>query len=527
MQTKTNEKARVQVNNAARLEAAKSAEKRLKKERLSEADRQVFARNLGTMLANCTSRDPKLTMRKLFFDTFGPTAGESIYKKRKRLISLPTEGNDPAKLIGKGRQYLELALCLSSHLEATADTTESQKKQYAILQLIQGSTFDNLLGHKERSQQEYRSEIYKRLCDLAKKVATQVDLDWMRTWVLDHPTIASGRTGTFSELTLGPLGDNDEGTLDLNGPIDNCLAPCVRIGIVKIHMPIYNYIDVEVDVDEVAAGKSKAEMIRKALTKKLGLEKDIDEDCYEKSILGIIASSEDWVEEDFDCSSMFITNRLLDLEIRYDETSGSWMPCLLLRFEMDDGIILTEEEYIEISDTEIVFYFGSGSGICLAIQPAMHTYRLFFVETTNMYNRGRSNQYSPYNDWTNCTFKGLSNNEATHPLDEKFYDFLLEVEKSKYPYCYLDSSISIRSTPAPDSEEDAADTPYFRQLFVKAPHGSISSHILKNLAYAKEEERLDNVLISDATKKYKLLKEFAEHLSKSYEEAISNVDFPT
>jgi hypothetical protein len=60
-----------------------------------------------------------------------------------------------------------------------------------------------------------------------------------------------------------------------------------------------------------------------------------------------------------------------------------------------------------------------------------------------------------------------------------------------------------------------------QSFFVKAPKHSISYYILTNLAYAPTDERIDQLLINDAKKKYAMLKEYSLLASKEYEEAIS------
>jgi len=504
----------IMVNEGARFQAAKDAMDKLKKEKLFTSDRLILARNLRVMFDKCVESKPALKMITIFIDAFGERSGDSSYKKSTRLMPKQTAKVSAETLSATGDQYRKLALALAQYIEVPAGSTKSDKDTYAILRLIEGSSFDSISAHQDRYDQEYQNEIGNRLRDLAFKVAEKVDLDWMRTWTKNHAISAYGRTGFLEQIYLGA--EFDEGSLELDGPIDNCLAPCVRLGTVTTRVPIRNYMDVELNDEKDAV--SDAERIRQKLAEKLGVQ--IEEECYDSAVLDALESSEYWISsENNSCS--YETTRLLDLEIRYDAASNSWVPCLLLRFEFKDGFVLDIKEYIATEsemDLEVVFYFDNVDGVCVAQKTSENAYRVFCIyDMSSLYDHGAPSVCrQPNSSWAIDDFRGLLDNEGIHPLDERFFSFLLQTEhESSWVF---DRAIDCR-TPF-SFDDDGYDG---GEYFVKAPDGSLSSKILKNLAYSTEERRLDTLLIKDATGKYKLLKEFAERVSKQYEEAISKL----
>jgi hypothetical protein len=510
MNTTKNNHARkaIIVNEGARFQAAKDAKDQLKKEKLSESDRLILARNLRVIFDKCVEKNPSLKMNRIFIEAFGERSGDSSYKKSSRLIPKQPLEVSAEKLSATGDKYRKLALTLAQHIEVPTGSTEDDKAIYAILRLIEGSSFDSISAHQDRYEQEYRNEISNRLRGLAEKIAKKVDLDWMRTWTKNHFVAAYGRTGVLSIIYHSSW--NDEGTLELSGPINNCLAPCVRLGTVTTQIPIQNYMDIEVDDEK--DGESDAEKIRRALAKKLG--EPIDSEYDDWAILDTLENSEHWISSQ-DNTLGYKTKRLLDLEIRFDAASNSWVPCLLLRFEFKDGFVLDVKEYIDRNhdkDLEEVFSFGINDGACLAQKISDKAYRIFFLFTTDLDSEGGA--WKQVNSsWATDDFRGLCDNEGTHPLDERFFSFLLQTEdKTSWSF---NSSIE-RRFPFDDGFEDG-------EYFVKAPDGSIAAKILINLAYAKGEKRLDNLLIKDATHKYKMLKEYSERVTKKYEDAISKL----
>ena len=60
--------------------------------------------------------------------------------------------------------------------------------------------------------------------------------------------------------------------------------------------------------------------------------------------------------------------------------------------------------------------------------------------------------------------------------------------------------------------------------FTIAPEGSIAEIILKNLAYADVEDRIDNLLLKDARQKNKLFKKLEETSKKEYLSALKKFE---
>lgn len=57
-----------------------------------------------------------------------------------------------------------------------------------------------------------------------------------------------------------------------------------------------------------------------------------------------------------------------------------------------------------------------------------------------------------------------------------------------------------------------------------APHNTLAGQILRNLAYAPEEDRLDLLLQQDAERKAELLKRFAADRAADYKKTISRIE---
>lgn len=511
MDQKKNEKLKISVaKDAARLEAARSADIRLKKERLSESDRSKFARNLGQMFEKCQEGNKELTLHKLFIDALEESAGKSAYKKRYRHITLSTDPEPFPGLASQGDKYRKLAIELSNYIDLPEKADQSERKYYAILRLIEGSSFDMSTGHRDRYDQEYRNEIDVQLRKLAEKVRSKVDLDWMRTFKKIHNFETVGRTGVISSVQpVGGTGTSP--TLDLYGLYDNCLAPCVRLGFVRAAIAIKNYIDIEIDHKD--GRRPTNELIRIELAEKLQLLVPIDEDNSDDTLVEKIQESEYWQSnDDPSIRPTYFTKRLLDLELRYDEASDRWHPCFLLRFERSNEDMLEPKEYLQsYNGSEIITVFSNYLDYyCYAIKKSEKIYRVFLIWKDHLnvgYLWDKNEVFDP--DWSIGTFRSLYDNDATHPLDERYFDFLLSSQDDYVGRWIFDKALS-------HGESDLE-----RTFFVKAPDNSVASEILKNLAYAREGERLDNLLINDAAIKYQLVKRYAERALKEYEEAIS------
>jgi hypothetical protein len=113
--------------------------------------------------------------------------------------------------------------------------------------------------------------------------------------------------------------------------------------------------------------------------------------------------------------------------------------------------------------------------------------------------------------WSAGKFRRIDDVDGVHALDERYFRMLLQTDSEDLNNCYF--------KPLIDCWKD--EKKMEQSFFVKAPKHSISYYILTNLAYAPTDERIDQLLINDAKKKYAMLKEYSLLASKEYEEAIS------
>jgi hypothetical protein len=516
----------------ARLDAARMAFEALKRNvSLSEADRRIFARNLGSMYENCKKVGAP-NLNQLFIETFGQISGTNDYKKRSRLIHLTSDRNPAAKLCGKSFKFRQLALGMAKHISTPKQTTDQEKDTLAILRLIEGSSFDSTAAQRDRYDQEYRDEITESLNKLCNIVSRNVDLDWMYYWVKNHPLAAFGRTGNLESVWFSPNIDwrEEEGSLEIHGPVNNCLAPCVRLGEVITPIHIDAYMDVEVE----GTKEANAQSIREELTKILKLPELIDDEA-ELDVVPKMWNCDSWVEGD-ERPQTYKTKRYIDLELRYDATADLWRSCFFLRFDFKNGFYtLNLMDYIDNEgkdDILEVFTFDWGSCACLAKKLSDKTYRLFTVDTRDIYSsNGTGYSFSPAND----SFRGVQDNNGINFTDPHFLDFLLSVSNSRQPEAMQYETDPIHALfgyefwqyksliKFVDSDWGYDEWESVNNCFAKAPTGSIAYEILANLAYAPPEKRLDMLLIKDAQNKYKILKDYSEKLELRYEQAIAKL----
>jgi hypothetical protein len=253
------------------------------------------------------------------------------------------------------------------------------------------------------------------------------------------------------------------------------------------------------------------ELIRIELAKKLKLSEPINEHNTDDSIVKKMQDIE-YRQSNNDPSirPTYFTKRLLDLELRYDEASDRWYPCFLLRFERSNEDTLEPKEYLQsFNGSEIITVFSNFLDYyCYSIKNSEKIYRVFLIWNDHLdvgYRRDNNGEIDP--GWAIGTFRGLYDNDATHPLDERYFDFLLSNQDEYAGHWFFDKELS--------HGERELD----RAFFVKAPDNSVASELLKNLAYAPEGERLDNLLVNDAVIKYQLVKRYAERALKEYDES--------
>lgn len=515
---------KINVNNAARLNAALIANERLKKERLSESDRLVLARNLGILFQKCLDRNPSISLRQIFIETFGVESGVSAYKKRDRLVVLPTDIKVKDKLAQKARQYRELAIALSKYIELPENEKKENAEILSILRLIEGSSFDMSTAHKDRFNHEYQVEIDSQLRKLTDKVADSVDIDWIRTWSEMHDVPIIGKTGDVSRIDFrtsrhySEYVRYDASNLNLDGELACCLAPCINLGAINSTLPMTRYIDVEIAPSE-SEGEIR-DVILNSLTKALKSDQPLLE-MEEEDIGYLLQESQLWRKISGDNNTSFENyhvRRYLDLELRYEEKSNKWFPCIISRYSATHSFFTFGSLELTFPDITILSVCHEVDIIFAAKKIGNNKYRVFPIGGANYIGShsnyfGERYQSERKSSWCKEGFRGLDDVDAVHPLDERYFSVLLQTDSEDSQSCYFDPLINSWFPEVKKREESS--------LFVKAPKESLAYQILLNIAYAPEDKRIDNLLISDAKKKFSLLKDYSEKAARDYEEAMS------
>jgi hypothetical protein len=512
---------KIAVNSAARLDAALIANDRLKKESLSESDQVVLARNLGTLFKKCQDKQPSLSLKHIFIEAFGIVSGDSVYKKRKRLVILPEEKEVSEKLAKRAWQYHKLAITLSQYIEIPENEPKSSAAILSILRLIEGSSYDLSTAHKDRFNQEYQVEIDSKLRRITEKVVESVDLDWMRTWSEMHTVPIIGTNGDVSRISFskGRWSERsryDVSNLNLDGEISCCLAPCVRLGKIISRLPIRRYIDVQIDSPNNE--KEVADLIRDALLKLLQSETNTDDMVGDEEYIGYELEKfgmwRNFVEQDdLHFGNSYRVYRNLDLELRYEEKSNKWYPCILSRYPSNGSTYSSIPELLPY--LEIISACADVNGIFVANKIEPDKYRVFKIDGAyyiDSYSERWPGDESKFKtSWSAGPFRQIDDVDGVHALDGRYLSALLQSDSEDLESCYF--------VPLIDNWRDKNERE--NAYFVKAPNGSLAYYVLKNLAYAPEDERIDQVLIKDAKKKYAMLKEYSLTVAKEYEEAIS------
>lgn len=501
---------RVNVDSAARLAGVVEAEKQLRKGKIPENDRVVLARNLGRMLKDALKRHDELSTRKVFLAAFGDADGESQYKKRKHLVWMPTEEGHASDLQRRAIKYLDLCAYLVQYLEYPRGLDEDGKRKLALLRLIEGSSFDQQEGRRERMDAEYRQELDNRLSTVVKRVHEAVDLDWMRQFVNDHPLYSAGLTGEFKPSNRAGGLQIMEATMEMTGGIQNCLAPMVRIASVFTRPKVDRYLMVETPIsdDEDDSGK---------LTEKLA--KVFATDSPEMAdLVPRILEQEGWCDYDTDdppCNLWF--RSVIDMEIRYDVDSASWKPLLLWRRLLQDGFNPTGDE------GQALDFFGlpykGCEGVFLGFEEESYLYAVLEERLSGTCRWMLFVMDAFYDDYFDYSVQMFNTclDSGFYPPNSDYEEFMFQKldDWSENGACYeLEGNFDCWR-----SESESG--------FVKAPPGSLACALLRNLAYVRDYRRVDALLVNDAKYKYQILKSHTGELENEYEAAIKRFESST
>ena len=173
-----------------RLESAGEIAAELRRtHRIALGDRSVLAANLGRMWRGAFPKEAAPPLSKLFETAFG-RQGPVQYKKRARFVRF--DGEDPDDTLNAhGANYVELAEAIAAlaHDGQPADAVK-QAKQRAILQLVEGSSFDRRRPPAARLRDEAVATLIDCCDRMVRRVEEAVDLAEMRATLQNDAVMA-------------------------------------------------------------------------------------------------------------------------------------------------------------------------------------------------------------------------------------------------------------------------------------------------------------------------------------------------
>lgn len=499
------------------LHGADEIRERLKGSKLSLTDREILARNLGAMYeASQTWADKSLLA--LLIHTFGEADGTAKNKKRKSIILL--DGEEPPanyELRARAHDYITLAEALSAHPSIASDET----RKLALARLVYGSSFDYQDSHSDRMDASTLVDVYKCLSQLSKRVQREVDMSWLRAWSTKHHFLTLGPTGAFQGIAT-ERGLREETWVDyeLHGPIANNVCPSVTIGWIQKTIPDVELLNLGTfDSDSPDDIASELRSRFNDHLNKAGLNSINDFDYIGDSetdpgdSLDQIFSK---LREFTELNSLTI-NRKLDVELRFDSLLERWKTCLLIRplnAEVGDYQDITlglfaakQSQFIRLGWEESDDNLGSLISL-IAIKDISGQWKAFNINDDTTYHFlgecvGSDNDFSDF----------LTKDEITS-------DELAYFKKSVFGYeegTGLFDKLLLATNYAKDFDYDWAET----LQYVPAPAGSIASYILRSFCFAPEGQRLDELLVKDAKRKYQALYDYHKSRAQVYSDALN------
>lgn len=479
-------------------------------------DRSIFARNLGDMISSEIRKDDSLSMHKIFQQAFGNSA-ESMYKKRKSLITLPKETAEPKKLRSKARDYLEILTTISEIKCEYSEEQLTSLRQKFILRLVEGSSFDDQRKIKDRMYENSMGHLKDALNKIADKVLANLDLDYQYAWYLNSFPAA---VPSFENL------------------LHNTTAPSIKIADVmkKIDVDSCAFITIpKEEYESLGQGDDIAELIRKNLFQKhseikIDLEEeypifldDFPDDCHD------LETAFPGLEFKKDISLNYLKKSSVYLELRFDQWTDKWhiIPSWKAIHDLDNvATPFLESEYDDLYGDDywasyferysvgdpqqlLMIFYGYDTDIFSAAEHGIddegnHIYALFFTSNQNGFLGQSENN-----------FRGMRFHIPWH-------SYGLEIS-------FQDTLDFLMASPSYDNEYnyqiihkiEEVNKFYKDTKFSPAPFQSFADNILTNLAYASEGNRIDTLLLKDAKEKFKAFKDYEKNCNKNYFDSVA------
>ena len=487
--------------------------------RLKEKDAVIFANNLGRMFEHLRSKS-EISTRKLFLEALGDKLGDSLYKKRKGLLLFKDEEFD-AKLVRRSpHNFILLAKFIAEQVHAASDSREERDKT-ALSGLIYGSSFDQRESLSTRLLLDSWRDIDEAFNDLSEKLITAIDLDWMYEFCKRYPlSVVSSQAGILGPIFFGEERgfDSCHQSLDWNDHQDNWisygvnhLAPAVRIA--EIFDPLEDLDKlkclpvIEVDLISGFDAADYALEIRRVISEKYNKpellfdEPDFDLDDFFDSEGSVIPHYMSWYTA-------------LDMELLFDQNSLRWMPFFVWRAGAHFCESIYHGEYLTSIATADQRRDGEVPPCPQVIEVWIETlndYRSCFAildEWDHVAQRVSYKVFEPVIPWE---FADPPSRRLTDDSVVFYQEFVARGPASLEILLFRDcrSFGKIVRPKLVRGEEKA-------HHYTPAPYFSLAGLILANLAYAPEDQRLDNLLIEDAKKKYDAMHKKQNQMQQDY-----------
>jgi hypothetical protein len=566
--------------------AAQEIAEALKKTHRTElSDRQIFASNLGRMWREAFPKDSAPPLAKLFEKVFGDE-GPTQYKKRARFVRFEDEDTD-GTLNAHGRHFVELAAAIAAmaHEGQPADVVRLSE-QRAILQLVEGSSFDRRRPPAARLRQEAVQALIDCFDRILKRVESEVDLSEMRATIQQDLLAAvidedgeivrlceeadhrrkedSERSSALRQLALPPLPNEIpitiwDSDLDL-GPSDSDalwrvsnLAPRVVLGDVFSPATLEGTLNLEIDEDaferqlrEAMTGYGDA-LARHGLSANVP---DVDgqriyriqiERAVVKALARRFGYPDDWVEEA--CNSIHdLTARLREDDRQPPDDLWMDAPSLPIYARRRMALQLAFDAASDRWRLTLALVHGVGD----PFTPREGVYGIRRPYTLFEFEPGRnvsSHVFEP------CLNLGPRTSLLPSSMDKGslFVDrvkpgrlMLYVVSEEVYPEeavlgirngCLVFPSEPCLEALLKDTEYNRidghkVDVPFEQFMGWPAPAGwcTLAGLILRNLAYAPDAERYDLRLVADAKEKARLVAELAKARTETFQAAIRRIE---
>lgn len=244
-----------------------------KKLRIDKEDRPRLARNLGRMLESAGSQRLSGLIGEVFRMAFPQgDASESALKKRKRYVRLKDEplspSDGPGEYNAHGAAYVALAEAFAKLVQHSSQSPEDNRRR-AILNLIEGTAWDDRRSAATRRAQAGQQEFADRMDDVLRRVVAAVDVDVLFDVAADLPLTATDglEPDSWSDFRLGeeirPLDvEHDQTMMDLH-----FLAPRVLLGMLYTQQTASSHIPISLpkDVSSFTPSKAIHEIVKTAL----------------------------------------------------------------------------------------------------------------------------------------------------------------------------------------------------------------------------------------------------------------------